>query len=78
MVDIFIETETPTVKQIYEHYVKSAVVMKPRKHLGASQIGHPCLRYLWYQFRWCAESKTSFDGRMLRLFETGTGKRNDS
>ncbi len=71
MTSIFIETETPTVKQIYEHYVKSAAVMQPRKHLGASQIGHPCMRYLWYQFRWCAESKTSFDGRMLRLFETG-------
>ncbi len=71
MVEIFIETETPTVKQIYEHYVKSAAVMQPRKHLGASQIGHSCMRYLWYQFRWCAESKTSFDGRMLRLFETG-------
>ena len=71
MVDIFIETETPTVKRIYEHYVNSATVMQPRKHLGASQIGHPCLRYLWYQFRWCAESNTSFDGRMLRLFETG-------
>ena len=40
-----------------------------RPHLGASQIGKACDRQLWYTFRW-AERK-SFEGRMLRLFETG-------
>jgi ribosomal protein S27E len=40
-----------------------------RPHLGASQIGHPCERHLWYVFHWCESQK--FDGRMLRLFETG-------
>ena len=40
-----------------------------RPHLGASLLGHECDRYLWYTFRW-AESER-FDGRMLRLFETG-------
>lgn len=40
-----------------------------REHLGASLIGHECDRYLWLTFRW---AKTpAFDGRMLRLFDTG-------
>lgn len=40
-----------------------------RRHLGASLIGHHCERYLWLTFRWAGG--TSFNGRMLRLFETG-------
>ncbi|WP_421717471.1 PD-(D/E)XK nuclease family protein [Algiphilus sp.] len=41
----------------------------PRGHLGASEIGNPCDRALWYSFRWAAEEE--FSGRMLRLFERG-------
>jgi hypothetical protein len=41
----------------------------PRTHLGASQIGHECSRYLWYVFRWCLHEK--FSGRMQRLFNRG-------
>ena len=40
-----------------------------RAHLGASEIGHKCDRYLWYKFRWMV--KESFGGRMLRLFNRG-------
>lgn len=40
-----------------------------RPHLGASVIGHPCDRHLWYLFRWAASEQ--FDGRMLRLFDHG-------
>lgn len=40
-----------------------------RPHLGASLIGHDCDRYLWLTFRWAALAK--FEGRMLRLFNTG-------
>lgn len=40
-----------------------------RPHLGASLIGKPCERALWYQFRWA--QKSAFDGRMLRLFARG-------
>lgn len=40
-----------------------------RPHLGASVIGHECLRHLWYSFRWA--KRPAFSGRMLRLFETG-------
>lgn len=41
----------------------------PRGYLGISQLGHPCDRHLWYQLRWAAPD--NFDGRMLRLFDTG-------
>jgi len=41
----------------------------PRVHLGASEIGKPCLRAAWYTFRWADAEE--FDGRLLRLFRTG-------
>lgn len=40
-----------------------------RPHLGASLIGHPCVRYLWSTFRWAALPQ--WEGRMLRLFDRG-------
>ena len=40
-----------------------------RTHLGASLIGHKCLRKLWFTFRWVYHHKHS--GRMQRLFNTG-------
>lgn len=40
-----------------------------RAHLGASLIGKSCERALWFDFRWV--TKAFFEGRMLRLFETG-------
>lgn len=41
----------------------------PRKHLGASIIGHDCTAYGWNTFRWLKFEE--FDGRMLRLFNRG-------
>jgi hypothetical protein len=41
----------------------------PRPHMGCSQLGHPCDRYLWLSFRWAVIEK--FDGRILRLFRRG-------
>jgi len=40
-----------------------------REHLGASQIGRPCDREIWYGFRWAKSQQ--FDGRMQRLFDRG-------
>jgi hypothetical protein len=40
-----------------------------RNHLGASEMGKPCSRMLWYKFHWC--KLPTFDGRMLRLFNVG-------
>ena len=42
---------------------------KPRGHLGASQLGHACDRWLWLSFRWAVASK--FEGRTLRIFRRG-------
>jgi len=61
---------TSTVAQIYRSYEKrEALSGGNRPHLGASLIGHLCERYLWLMFRWVGAE--AFDGRMLRLFNTG-------
>jgi len=57
-----------TVGLIYQAYENDADSGN-RPHLGASLIGHACERFLWMTFRWVDSKK--FDGRMLRLFETG-------
>ncbi|MBF0421078.1 MAG: oxidoreductase [Magnetococcales bacterium] len=58
----------PTVEAIYKAYENNAG-HGFRLHLGASIIGRECERSLWFDFRWT--TKSSFNGRMLRLFETG-------
>ena len=41
----------------------------PRPHMGCSQLGHPCDRWLWLSFRWAVQPV--FPGRVLRLFRRG-------
>ena len=48
---------------------KEEAERKPRPHLGASLLGHPCDRYLWLTFRWAISEK--HEGRVLRLFRRG-------
>lgn len=50
--------------------VEAAHEEEERTYLGASVIGDPCERKIWYAFRW-ADEPERFSGRMLRLFETG-------
>lgn len=40
-----------------------------RNHLGISEIGKPCSRFIFYKFRWMMLEE--FDGRMRRLFARG-------
>lgn len=40
-----------------------------RKHLGASELGEPCARKLYYSFRWF--KAITHSGRMNRLFDRG-------
>lgn len=40
-----------------------------RDHLGCSILGNACDRNVWLTWRWA--KKPDFDGRMLRLFDTG-------
>lgn len=41
----------------------------PRPHMGCSQLGHYCDRWLWLSFRWAVQP--AFNGRILRLFRRG-------
>lgn len=41
----------------------------PRPHMGCSQLGHVCDRWLWLSFRWAVQP--TFPGRILRLFRRG-------
>lgn len=59
---------TPTVDAIFAAY-EEARGDGFRDHLGASLIGKPCERALWFDFRWVTLSR--HEGRILRLFETG-------
>ena len=45
-----------------------------RPHLGASLIGNPCARRLWYAFRWA--KKLTHEPRMIRLFDRGNREEN--
>lgn len=58
----------PTVAAIYDAYEQKQDGGF-RDHLGASIIGNPCNRALWYSFRWATRARHT--GRLLRLFETG-------
>jgi hypothetical protein len=59
----------PIAAAIYEQYEKRNETEQPRSYLGGSAIGMECKRALWYTFRFAGREQ--FDGRMLRLFETG-------
>ncbi|HEY1142280.1 MAG TPA: hypothetical protein VGE88_19055 [Lysobacter sp.] len=60
--------QSPTVTAIYSWWENKLDRLSRR--LGASQIGRPCDRELWYSFRWCGTG-AKFDGRMKRLFNRG-------
>lgn len=62
------ERSQPTVAAIYRSYEEMSD-SGFRPHLGASVLGRECERELWLTFRWV--SKRAFEGRMLRLFDTG-------
>ena len=61
--------EMPTVTAIFEAYERQQTP-RHNNRLSGGVIGKECERALWLQFRWAYEP-TSFEGRMLRLFETG-------
>ena len=58
-----------TIDAIYQAYVRMNDA-RDSTRLGASQLGKECDRQLWYAFRW-AHAPETFDGRKLRLFNTG-------
>jgi hypothetical protein len=55
--------------RIYKKWSDAKNAEPARAYLGASSIGDPCSRKLWYDLRWAG--KQLFEGRMLRLFDRG-------
>lgn len=65
------QRRSPTIDAIYQVYEqREAEQGNERTYLGLSILGDECERKLWYAFRW-AHEREQFEGRMLRLFETG-------
>ena len=65
-------TAIPDTSNIIQSMIDAAhenQIDKPRSHLGPSQLGHPCDRWLWLSFRWAV--RETFPGRILRLFRRG-------
>lgn len=58
-----------TAAAIYALYQQREAGEQARPYLGASVLGDPCARRLWLGFRWA--DREQFEGRMLRLFQTG-------
>ncbi|MFA5650379.1 MAG: hypothetical protein WC914_04495 [Proteiniphilum sp.] len=67
MADLTKHTQ-PIADAIYKHWEETASDWR-RDHLGASVLGNPCDRAIWYGFRWA--KPPDFPGRVLRLFDTG-------
>ena len=57
------------LKADIDNYCQTAYDSGNSWRLGASKIGEPCSRKLWYGFRWVKQEK--FDGRMQRLLNRG-------
>lgn len=60
---------SPTVDAVEAAVVANAS-QRFQNRISGGQIGKPCERAIWYQYRW-AQLPETFEGRMLRLFETG-------
>lgn len=55
--------------QDVDEFCRKEFAENPRKHLGASIIGHDCQAYSWNTFRWLRFEE--FSGQLLRLFNRG-------
>lgn len=62
------EFSDPTLDAI-DRAIEDGQDFSPRPYLGASQIGDPCSRKLWYSFRHATPIK--FDAATLKRFEDG-------
>ena len=57
------------ISRIYSAIEKKETNKFRLTRVGASGIGNECTRAVWYD--WRGYTKSSFDGRLLRLFRTG-------
>lgn len=63
------ERAQPTVDAIYAAYEADGNKPYITPRIGAAEAGGECDRAIWYSFRWTTVKV--FNGRMLRLFQTG-------
>ncbi|MEI6052432.1 MAG: hypothetical protein WCQ44_07005, partial [Opitutaceae bacterium] len=61
--------EDEMVSAMYTAIKESKAEAMRLSRLGASSIGEECIRKIWMS--WRGYDNFEFDGRMLRLFETG-------
>lgn len=66
--DLSVKKDETIAKLVYESYEKNSRNGSSER-IGASEAGKECDRAIWYSFHWA--DKKAFEGRMLRLFETG-------
>lgn len=64
------------IKEDVDKYFESTLDTEHRQHLGASVIGEPCARKLWYEFRNAIPKKVEATakqtvGQKARIFERG-------
>lgn len=58
------------IKTTQSEIHKLTYIEHHRPYLGISIIGHSCMRYLWYSFRWCYPPAV-LNSRKRRLFDRG-------
>lgn len=63
------QNEDPTLKALDRVIAAEGNAEPPRPRMGASGIGHPCERKLWYQFRWAMERQ--IEARGIRAIRSG-------
>ena len=59
--------------KIINDYVESSREEQDRRYIGASSIGHPCRRYIWYRTKSneLLEVSDKIDSKMAITFEIG-------
>lgn len=62
------DTTDPTLEAV-DRAIEAAQDQSRRPYLGASAIGDPCERKLWYGFRWAG--RPNFNAATLKRFEDG-------
>lgn len=67
--EIWKRTISARIKDATYAYLKSVSDSGFRTHLGASVIGHPCLRSVYYHFRWF--KRDDHNGRSEGIFQDG-------
>ena len=60
---------TKLIEKLIDQAIEDRQEDGRRKHLGASVIGRPCSRQIWYMFHWARTKKHS--ARILRIFDRG-------